>query len=79
MNIDLLKIIKELPRANYKGIGYAVGFGDIFDCLNLHHGINSQEMVNFYLNQLAKDGLVQLHRMDDNSDEHDVIVAVSVI
>lgn len=76
MKINLLGVIKGLPRTNYEGIGYAVGFGDIFNYLNQHSGINSQEMVNFYLNQLAKDGLIQIHKLDD---ETDIIVAVSVI
>lgn len=76
MKINLLEIIKRLPHNNFKNIGYAVGFGDILEYLNFHHGIDSQEMVSFYLNQLAKDGLVQIHKLDD---ETDIIIAVSVI
>ena len=79
MKINLLEIIKELPYNNYEGIGYAVGFADIFSYLKTHHGIDSQDMLNFHLNQMSKDGLLQLHRMDNDSDENDIIIAVSLI
>lgn len=78
MRINLLEIIKSLPADNFKGIGTAVGYTTIYDYLKYHYGIDNRNLIYSLLNQLNDEGLITIHRLENNNDKRDIIIAVTL-
>jgi len=79
MKINLLEIIKSLPIRNYDKLGNVIGFVDIFNYLKTHYAIDNQDLICSYLDKLENDGLIKIHRLEDDNDKLDLIIAIELI
>ncbi|AIF51222.1 hypothetical protein [Pelosinus sp. UFO1] len=75
--MDLLAFIKTLPLETFTNRGSMVTFDKIFTGLKNRNGFDNKDLLEVKLKELAKAGHLKMHRLDDDNDEHDVLVGVS--
>ena len=62
--LDLLNVLKSLHMNNYENIGFAIGYGDIFNAFTAL-GFNNSELLNYELRKLSDNGLIELFCIDN--------------
>lgn len=71
--INLIDMLKSLPMNNYRDIGLAISYSDIFNALE-SIGFDNKDKLNYELKKLSDNGVIELFCMNDF--DKDLIYAV---